>query len=183
MFANDTEADRNGQNEDIIAIDNHRSAGRAHWLIIPKQSPAARHIRDIEALIEDDLPLRRWCHNFSLLMVRSSLTNHRGEHLAVQEMARVKEQLLRQHFPDAPRSSIHCGYHRGRRHFIGPIFLPDIVSIHHLHLHVIVEPRMNPRIFKYPAWFRFMWMSDEKVISQIVKSRKSSRMRIKHRAE
>lgn len=72
MFANDTEADRNGQNEDIIAIDNHRSAGRAHWLIIPKHSPAGRHIRDIEALITDDLPLRRWCPNFPLLMVRSS---------------------------------------------------------------------------------------------------------------
>lgn len=61
MFTNNTEFDLNGQNENIIAIDNRRSAGRTHWLIIPKRRPAGRHIRDIEALTFDDLPLRRCC--------------------------------------------------------------------------------------------------------------------------
>ncbi|MCJ1426960.1 hypothetical protein MMC29_004863 [Sticta canariensis] len=46
------------ESEDIIAFDSHKSAGRAHWLITPKQRPAGRHIRDIEALTSDDLPLR-----------------------------------------------------------------------------------------------------------------------------
>ena len=45
------------QNETVFALRNHRSAGRAHWLIIPKQQPAVRHIRDIEALFSEDLPL------------------------------------------------------------------------------------------------------------------------------
>lgn len=72
MFTIDTDTDRNGQNKDIIAIDNRRSAGRVHWLIIPKRSPARRHIRDMEALTSDHLPLRTWCPAFALLMVRSS---------------------------------------------------------------------------------------------------------------
>ena len=42
----------------MIAVDNHRNAGRIHWLVMPKVGPAARHIRDIEALTSDDLPLR-----------------------------------------------------------------------------------------------------------------------------
>ena len=55
---------------------------------------------------------------------------------------------------------------------MGPIILPDIVSVHHLHLHVIVEPKLVLRIFKYPAWFRFMWMSDKKVMAEMVKRRR-----------
>lgn len=71
MFTNDTETDLNVQNENIIAFDNHKSAGRAHWLIIPKQRPAGRHIRDIEDLTLDDLPLRR-CYPILPLRFRGS---------------------------------------------------------------------------------------------------------------
>ena len=79
----------------------------------------------------------------------------------------MKNELLKIHFPDILRSSVHCGYHRGRRHLIGPIILPDIVSIHHLHLHIIVEPTTALRVFKYPAWFPVMWKSEEKVMAEI----------------
>lgn len=68
-FTNGTETDLKGQNENIIAIDDHRSAGRAHWLIIPKRKPSGRHIRDIEALTSDDLPLRRCCPILPLWVV------------------------------------------------------------------------------------------------------------------
>ena len=97
---------------------------------------------------------------------------------AVKEMNRVKDELLQTHFPGIRSSSVHCGYHRGRRHLIGPVILPDIVSIHHLHLHVIVEPKTVLRIFKYPAWLPLMWKSDKKVMSEI-KMRKKPRMRVK----
>ena len=86
----------------------------------------------------------------------------------VKKLDEVKELLLKRHCPAVPRSSIHCGYHRGRRQLIGPIILPDIVSVHHLHLHVIVEPNIFLKFFKYPAWFRFMWKSDEKVIAETI---------------
>ena len=46
------------QDDRAMAVDNHGSAGRLHWLIMPKVAPAARHIRDIEALASDHLPLR-----------------------------------------------------------------------------------------------------------------------------
>lgn len=44
------------QDETLLAIENIRKAGEEHWLILPKASHA-RHIRDIEALTQDDLPL------------------------------------------------------------------------------------------------------------------------------
>lgn len=73
MFTYDTETDMNVQSEHIIAFDDHKSAGRAHWLIIPKHRPAGRHIRDIEALTSDDLPLRRRCHILPLWFCSSWL--------------------------------------------------------------------------------------------------------------
>jgi len=45
------------QDDVLIAVDNHRTAGEAHWLIMPR-STHARHIRDIEALTQEDVPLR-----------------------------------------------------------------------------------------------------------------------------
>ena len=100
----------------------------------------------------------------------------------VKKLDEVKELLLKRHCPSVPRSSIHCGYHRGRRQLIGSIILPDIVSVHHLHLHVIVEPKTILRIFKYPTWFRFMWKSDEKVMAETVK-REKPRMMLKGRID
>lgn len=46
------------QDDDIIAVDNIRKAGLGHWLIIPKVG-STRHIRDCEALTEEDIPLRK----------------------------------------------------------------------------------------------------------------------------
>lgn len=42
------------QNTNAIAVENRRKSGEAHWLIMP-----TRHIRDIEALTEKDIPLRK----------------------------------------------------------------------------------------------------------------------------
>ena len=91
-------------------------------------------------------------------------------------MDRIKKELLKANFPDRSPKEIHSGYHRGRRGLIGPIILPDIVSVHHLHLHVIVEPRFMLRMFKYPVWLRLMWMSDERVMTEAA-SRKRPRMK------
>lgn len=54
----------------MIAVDNHRNAGRMHWLIMPKVGPAARHIRDIEALTSDDLPIRMHCSKTTWLFFK-----------------------------------------------------------------------------------------------------------------
>lgn len=91
-------------------------------------------------------------------------------------MNRIKKKLLKKNFPDRSPDDIHSGYHRGRRHLFGPIILPDIVSIHHLHLHVIVEPRFVLKMFKYPVWLRLMWMSDERVMAEAA-GRKWPRMK------
>ena len=144
---------------------------------MPKAGPATRHIRDIEALTSDDLPLRKHCSIYLILYSPTSLKNHRhpkkrANASTVNKLDEVKELLLNKHYPNVLRSSIHCGYHRGRRHLVGPIFWPDIVSVHHLHLHVIVEPKAVLKFFKYPAWFRYMWISDKKVMAEMVKRRR-----------
>lgn len=62
-----------------------------------------------------------------------------------------------------PRSDVYTGYHRGHR-ALGGLFgtfgWPDIVSIHHMHLHVIVQPYWYTPWFKYPFWLPIMWVSD-----------------------
>lgn len=46
----------------------------------------------------------------------------------------------------------------------GGVHWPDIVSVHHVHLHVIVEPRPLLWLFKYPPWLPLMWKSDDAVL-------------------
>lgn len=82
-------------------------------------------------------------------------------------MDAVKNQLIDERCPDVPRLSIIAGYHRGRRRLFGNIFYPDIISIHHLHLHVIVQPSLLLRLFKYPSWLPLMWKSDDTLIQEI----------------
>ena len=82
-------------------------------------------------------------------------------------MDTVKELLLKEHYPTTPRPAVHSGYHRGRRQFIGSVFWPDIVSIHHLHLHVIVDIRWGLRFYKYPNWLPWMWVSDKEVLRRV----------------
>ncbi|KAI1631777.1 hypothetical protein F4809DRAFT_646082 [Biscogniauxia mediterranea] len=128
------------EDDDLIAIHNLRPAGQMHWLIMPK----LHLVRDIEAL--------------------------NGDHVALlQAMDRVKHRLLRDHCPAGlSPSDVHSGYHRGRRPLpLGRVYYPDVVSVHHLHLHVIVRPRPWLRAFKYPRWLPLMWRSDRAVMRRV----------------
>ncbi|KAI2625148.1 hypothetical protein GGS21DRAFT_309685 [Xylaria nigripes] len=122
----------------VIAVVNRRLAGQYHWLIMP----TAHGIRDIEGLDGTHLP-------------------------TLQAMERAKKMLLEKHCNEIQRSEIVSGFHRGRRPLWRNIFYPDIVSVHHLHLHVIVRPRLVLRIFKYPAWCPLMWKSDDRVFREV----------------
>ncbi|KAL6899988.1 HIT-like domain-containing protein [Trichoderma evansii] len=128
------------EDDRVIVIDNRRLAGQMHWLIFPKEHT----VRDIENLDSSHLEL-------------------------MQSMDRVKRQLLQERCPDIPSSWIHSGYHRGRRPLIGKIFYPDIISIHHLHLHVIIRPHRMLLWFKYPPWLPLMWKSDDIVLREVEK--------------
>jgi hypothetical protein len=82
-------------------------------------------------------------------------------------MNAAKVHLLEKYCPDLIGSpNIAAGYHRGRRPFLGTIYYPDIVSVHHLHLHVIVQPHLLKRLFKYPPWLPLLWKSDTAVMRQ-----------------
>ncbi|KAM0518969.1 hypothetical protein ACHAPE_003960 [Trichoderma viride] len=122
----------------IVVINNRRLAGQIHWLILPKDHA----VRDIENLDSSHLKL-------------------------LQRMDEVKRQLIQERCPNIPPSWIHSGYHRGRRPLLGSLFYPDIISIHHLHLHVIVKPRRMLLWFKYPPWLRLMWKSDTRVLREV----------------
>ncbi|KAG9252734.1 uncharacterized protein F5Z01DRAFT_224310 [Emericellopsis atlantica] len=127
----------------VIAFENIRLGGRHHWLITPLQ-----HIRDIEVLGTKDLPL-------------------------LLHIDKVKKLLLDRHCPDHKNWTIHSGYHRGRRpiSLLNGFYWPDIISIHHLHLHVIVEPFWTLWLFKYPTWLPFMWKSDRQVVQQVERAK------------
>lgn len=122
----------------MIAVENLSPAGQFHWLIMPK----LHLIRDVEALSTHHL-------------------------LILQAMDRAKTHLLDQHCPGIPRSAVTSGYHRGRRPLLENIYYPDIVSVHHLHLHVIVHQHLVSRLFKHPAWLPLMWKSDARVMREI----------------
>ncbi|KAI9778068.1 MAG: Histidine triad nucleotide-binding protein 3 [Geoglossum umbratile] len=124
--------------EDVIAVANLRNAGAAHWLLMP-----LKHIRDIEVLGKEHLPM-------------------------LQKLDTLKHTLLSRHYPTTPAYSILSGYHRGQRPTGFSTFqFPDIISVHHLHLHVIVEPSWFASVLKYPWWFPWMWVSDEWVLSRL----------------
>lgn len=157
-------------------MDNIRKAGLGHWLIIPKVG-SSRHIRDCEALTKEDIPLRKLkahslfplpynSHQFGKKEKKALIYNFFSS-TAVKALDAVKEQLLRKHFPNIQCSAVLAGFHRGRRHFYGPVIFPDIVSIHHLHLHVIIEPFLKTAVFKYPSWFPLMWVSDQDVMERV----------------
>ncbi len=129
----------------LLAFENLRPGGQHHWIIIPKAHVA----RDIEALTAEHLGLLR-------------------------AMDDVKRYLIEQHVgdgssPSRPRPRIHAGYHRGRRRLFASssVYYPDVVSVHHLHLHVIVRPRLASYLFKHPFWLPLMWKSDETVLRAV----------------
>lgn len=89
-------------------------------------------------------------------------------------MDKMKEDLV-ERYGDGPGTKVHAGYHRGRRPMIGDISYPDIISVHLLHLHLIIEPRPGLTNLKYPSWNRWMWISDKRVLEKIQKqSQKAS---------
>jgi diadenosine tetraphosphate (Ap4A) HIT family hydrolase len=108
-----------------------------------------------------------------LLFGSVHITNLENTHL-VQAMDDVKRLLLESHCPETPASAVHSGYHRGRRQIIGNIYYPDIISVHHLHLHVIVKPSWFGWLFKYPTWLSLMWKSDHRVIQEVQQLSKRS---------
>lgn len=86
----------------------------------------------------------------------------------VQELDNVKKHLLQAYYPDIPKEHVHSGYHRGHRPMVGTLGLPDIISVHHLHLHVIVYPFSILKMFKYPNWLSLMWANDEEILQRAV---------------
>lgn len=146
-------------------MDNIRPAGQFHWLIMPKQHAA----RDIEGLTGDHLYLCEHIYIESIIGAHSSSVKLQS---LVQTMDDIKRLLLESHCPNIPSSAIHSGYHRGRRPIVGNIYYPDIISVHHLHLHVIVRPSLLGWLFKYPTWLSLMWKSDNRVIQEVQKHNK-----------
>lgn len=84
-------------------------------------------------------------------------------------MDEVKNKLIDEHCSDAQRSTVVTGYHMGRRPLIGSLYYPDIICVHNLHLHVIIEPKTMPRLFRYPAWLPLMWKSQDAVMREVQK--------------
>ncbi|KAI0139476.1 HIT-like protein [Hypoxylon sp. NC0597] len=133
------------EDDSLLAINNRSKAGLHHWLILPK----SHRWRDIEVLVSEDAHL-------------------------VQSMIRLKEQLLEKHCSTVSPADVHTGFHRGRRIFFRKVYWPDIVSIHHLHMHVIVEPRFWLKFFKYPSWLPLMWKSEKQVERELNERTKRS---------
>ncbi|OTA67150.1 HIT-like protein [Hypoxylon sp. EC38] len=133
------------EDDSLLAINNRSKAGLHHWLILPK----SHGWRDIEGLQSEDAHL-------------------------VQSMVRLKKQLLEKHCPTVSPADVHTGFHRGRRIFFRHMYWPDIVSIHHLHMHVIVEPRFWLKFFKYPSWLPLMWKSEKQVERELNERLKKS---------
>jgi hypothetical protein len=96
-----------------------------------------------------------------------SLTEPTAHCSIVEKMDSVKTMLLQKHYNGIDPSKVHSGYHRGHRPVWGSLGYPDIISVHHLHLHVIVEPEYKAGLLKYPKWFPLMWMSDDELLEQV----------------
>ncbi|OAA60823.1 Histidine triad-like motif-containing protein [Cordyceps fumosorosea ARSEF 2679] len=154
-FANPTP-----QDDHVRAVNNLNNSSTHHWFIMPKE-----HLRDIENLTSEHIPLRKTCASkiYSSLFSATNPTCR----VLVEAMDRVKEHLLETIASLELRLSVHSGYHRGRRHLFRDIYLPDIISIHHLHLHVVVKSRLLPKILKY--WNPLLWKSDAAVMNDLKK--------------
>ncbi|KAK6348096.1 Histidine triad nucleotide-binding protein 3 [Orbilia javanica] len=133
------------RDEDLVVIDDRRPAGKTHWLVMP-----LRHIRSVEDLTPGDLPLYR-------------------------KMLAVRDQLLAVHYPDLTPDTrydrLRSGFHRGKRdvHIFGPVkfHIPDVISVKHLHLHVIVDVDSSMKSMKYPLWNELVFAKSETVLKRL----------------
>lgn len=50
---------------------------------------------------------------------------------------------------------------------MGNMYFPDIISIQHIHLHVIIQPYLLMWLFKYPPWLPLMFKSDIQVLEEV----------------
>ncbi|KAK6501437.1 Histidine triad nucleotide-binding protein 3 [Arthrobotrys musiformis] len=133
------------RDDDLVVIDDRRPAGRTHWLVMP-----LRHIRSVEDLTASDLPLYR-------------------------KMLAIREQLLGIHYPDITPATrnhrVRSGFHRGERdvHIAGPLKfrIPDVISVKHLHLHVIVDVDSTMKSLKYPMWNELVFAKSETVLKRL----------------
>ena len=90
-------------------------------------------------------------------------------------MLAVREQLLGVHYPDlTPDTRYHrlrSGFHRGRRDIqvVGPVkfHVPDVISVKHLHLHVIVDVDSTVKGMKYPLWNELIFAKSETVLKRL----------------
>lgn len=78
-------------------------------------------------------------------------------------MDKLEQHILQTQYPQFSPSDIHSGYHRGRRPLVGNIYYPDIISVHHLHRHVIINPTFFAKYFKYSKCIPLLWKSSDKV--------------------
>ncbi|EHK16101.1 uncharacterized protein TRIVIDRAFT_65080 [Trichoderma virens Gv29-8] len=135
-----------------------------------KHKPTRHKIRKIrEIRVPLSRPKRMWKH---VRDIESLNYSHYG---LLCEMDAVKHYILKKYCPHIPLSEVHSGYHRGRRPLIGSIYYPDIISVHHLHLHVIVRPQWRRKWLRYAL--PLMWKSDEKVLLK-VKEQASKRKKL-----
>ncbi|UKZ81863.1 hypothetical protein TrVFT333_009639 [Trichoderma virens FT-333] len=125
-----------------------------------------KHVRDIESLNYSHYGLRERQHHQSCIRQKRSINKYVFlPNKAVCEMDAVKHYILKKYCPHIPLSEVHSGYHRSRRPLIGSIYYPDIISVHHLHLHVIVRPQWRRKWLRYAL--PLMWKSDEKVLLKV----------------
>lgn len=87
--------------------------------------------------------------------------------LLVEAMDRLEQHILQTQYPQFSPSDIHSGYHRGRRPLVGDIYYPDIISVHHLHRHVIIKPTFFAKYFKYSKCIPLLWKSTDMVSEEV----------------
>lgn len=98
-------------------------------------------------------------------------------------MLAVREQLLAIHYPDITPANryyrLRSGFHRGARdvHLLGPVkfHLPDVISVKHLHLHVIVDINSPIKGLKYPMWNEFVFAKGETVLKRLEEEDRTSK--------
>ncbi|KAF3929957.1 hypothetical protein AA313_de0205929 [Arthrobotrys entomopaga] len=98
-------------------------------------------------------------------------------------MLAMRDQLLQTHHPDITAANraqrVRSGFHRGGRDIeilrMMKISLPDIISVKHLHLHVIVDLLTTKGYLKYPLWNEMVFITSEAVLKRLENEEKMHR--------